>query len=85
MLTYIYSYFSSLSVILICFDTEAFKFGNLSLELHDVPIFRWGSDTLGTLSLYSAHILVLRGQPWRCTYFGAELAFVAGMFLLKDP
>ena len=30
-------------------------------------------------------VLNLSDQPWRCTYFGAELAFVAGMFLLKDP
>ena len=27
----------------------------------------------------------LRGQPWRCTYFGAGLAFVAANFLQKYP
>ena len=27
----------------------------------------------------------LRDQPWRCTYFGAELTFVAANFLQKYP
>ena len=51
------------------------------------PILRWESDVSGTLPLYSAHTLVLnlRDQSWRCTYSDAELAFLARMFLLKDP
>ena len=57
----------------------------MSLELRDVSIFQWQSYTSGTLFLCSALTLVFRDQPWRCTYVGAELAFVAGMFLLKFP
>ena len=30
-------------------------------------------------------VLNLTDQPGRCTYFGAELAFVTGMLLLKAP
>ena len=46
-----------------------------------------GNLTHHVLYLYILPTLVLnlRDQPWRCTYFGAELAFVAGIFLLKDP
>ena len=29
--------------------------------------------------------LNFRGHPWRCTYFGAKLAFIAGIFLKKYP
>ena len=42
---------SSLSVLL---RHKSLNYGNFSLELHDVPIFRWESDISGTLSLYSA-------------------------------
>ena len=56
----------------------------MSLELHDVPIFRWESDTSGILSsILHGHVLNVREQHWRCKYFDAELAFVAGFFLLK--
>ena len=34
------------------FDTQIFKFSNLSLELHDVPIFWWEPDTSGTFFFF---------------------------------
>ena len=42
---------SSFSVLL---RHKSLNYGNISLELHVVPIFRWESDISGTLSLYSA-------------------------------
>ena len=52
-------------------------------------VFQYFDENLThqVIYLYMLHenLLNLTDQPWRCTYFGAELAFVAGMFLLKDP
>ena len=31
------------------------------------------------------HVFRYSDQTWRCTYFGVELPFVAGILLLKDP
>ena len=41
---------NSLSIFL---TRKSLNFGNFSLELHDVPIFRQEPDTSATLSLYS--------------------------------
>ena len=35
------------------------------------------------LYILPGDLLNLREQRWRCTYFDAELAFVAGVFLSK--
>ena len=45
------------------FDTQIFKFSNLSLELHDVPIFWLEPDISGTLFLYLTHICLKRKGP----------------------
>ena len=46
-----------------------------------------GNLTHQVLNLYilPRHDLNLRDKPWRCKYFGVELEFVAGTFLLKYP
>ena len=82
VLTYIHSYFSSFSVILI------HKSLNLVIRVWDYMMLQHFDGNLihRVLYLYILPTLVLnlRDQPRRCTYFGAELAFVAGMVLLKD-
>ena len=54
------------------------------LELHAFEQFDWYL-TYQVLSLYilSSHHMKLRDQSLRCTYFGAELKFVAANFLQK--
>ena len=37
------------------------------------------------LYILPSHHMNLRDQPWRCTYFDAELTFVAANFLQKYP
>ena len=74
------------------FDIQIFKFGNLSLKLRDVSIFRWESDTSGTLSLYSAHTrLKLEGPAlemqllWCRTGICSWNVSIEGSFMLDDP
>ena len=62
---------------------ESLSYVNLSLESHVVSTFWLGSDTSGTI--LASHCMNLRDQPWRCTYFAAELTFVAANFLQKYP
>ena len=45
---------SSVSSFPILATHKSLNFGELSLELHNFSMFRWESDTSGTLSLYSA-------------------------------
>ena len=74
------------------FDTQIFKFGHLSLELHDVRIFRRVSDTSRTLSLYSAHpCLKLEGSAlemyllWFRTSLCCWNVAVDGSLMLDNP
>ena len=60
---------------------NSLNFGNLSLELHEVPTVSLESNYQGLYLYILTGLLILRKQPWRCTYFDAELTFVARMFL----
>ena len=61
LLRYINSFiFTSFSILSV---HKSLNFGCLSLELHNVPIFRRGCDTSGTLSLYSARIYLKLEKP----------------------
>ena len=57
----------------------------MSFELHVVSTFWLGSDTSGAFSLYFAPPSYIIERPAlktrRCTYFGAELTFVAAHFM----
>ena len=62
------------------------------MELHDVPTFRWESDTLGTLSFYSAHTcLKLKGPAlemrllWSRTGICGWNVSVKESLMLGDP
>ena len=68
------------------------SYAKLSFELHVVSTFWLRSDTSGVFSLYFAPPSYVIERPAlktrRCTYFGAELTFVAahfmGVFLMLD-
>ena len=61
------------------------SYAKLSFELHVVSTFWLGSDTSGAFSLYFAPPSYVIERPAlktrRCTYFGAELTFVAAHFM----
>ena len=61
------------------------SYAKLSFELHVVSTFWLGSDTSGAFSLYFAPPSYIIERPAlktrRCTYFGAELTFVAAHFM----
>ena len=64
----------------------------MSLELHDVPIFRWVSDASRTLYLYSAHTCLKLGRPalemyllWCRTSICCWNVAVDGSLMLDNP
>ena len=61
------------------------SYAKLSFELHVVSTFWLRSDTSGVFSLYFAPPSYVIERPAlktrRCTYFGAELTFVAAHFM----
>ena len=64
----------------------------MSLELHDVPIFRLEFDTSGTLSLYFVHTCIKLKGPvlemyllWCRTGICSWNVTVEGSFMLDDP
>ena len=68
---------------------KSLSYENLSLELHVVSTFSLGSDTSGPFSLHFAQPSYKFERPalktGRCSYFGAELTFVATNFRQKYP
>ena len=66
---------------------NSLSYVNLSLELLVVSTFSLGSDTPGVFFLHFAQPSYELERPAlkteRCSYFGAELIFVAANFLQK--
>ena len=68
---------------------KSLTYVNLSLELHVASAFRLGPEISGTFPLHFAQPSYELERPTlktgRCSYFGAELTFVAANFLQKYP